>query len=409
MKSLLLGCLFLILLVSMASAEQVKTTLVQQGDSSAMQTNFSNGLSLGYVKEGTREVGLLTWRPDFRWGYFSMGFDLNVPLGQARPSNYEQLVFRYVEYDDTLRGLRYGVLNNVTLGAGLLMDNYSTVGNSVSALLNSHQMGLKGYYTFKNVYGLENIRILGMRTYSNLYAVRVSEKVLPWLTIGQSYVWDTDGISVVQTGGTTRNYPAESGYSIDAMIPIIWDMQYYAELAKITNYGAGAATGVKWERDWGLAAFTFNVGLRYAEANFVPGYFNAEYETDPIDIASVEATSTARGGYFLGLGGTVLGRVGGSVGLEGYANTTGNFNADAWVQVPQLGDFDGDIYISGYYKQPAFTNFRSLTLEEGSIAGGKVSYKINPSTAIVTHYKRLYNKDTGQVEDSQYYEVQLAF
>ena len=87
-------------------------------------------------------------------------------------------------------------------------------------------------------------------------------------------------------------------------------MQYYAELAKITNYGAGAATGVKWERDWGLAAFT---------------------------------------------------------------------------------------------------NFRSLTLKEGAIAGGKVSYKINPSTAIVTHYKRLYNKDTGQVEDSQYYEVQIVF
>jgi hypothetical protein len=65
--------------------------------------------------------------------------------------------------------------------------------------------------------------------------------------------------------------------------------------------------------------------------------------------------------------------------------------------------------VRGYYKQPNFVDYRSITLEQGAIIGADVAYKVNPYTSLITHYKKAYNPVTGQVESSQYYEVGLSF
>ncbi|MCX5751560.1 MAG: hypothetical protein NT099_07850 [Candidatus Saganbacteria bacterium] len=399
--SVLFIMLGLLLAVS-ASAEIVTTTLVQNNASSSMKTNFTNGLSIGYVKDGTQEVGIVSWQPDLKYGPFGMGINFNVPLGDKRPTGFQEFVFRYVEYDDAMRGLRYGVLTDITLGSGLLMDKYSTLGNA-STLLNGTQLGLRGYYTFEDVMNLESLKLFGMRTYSNLYAVRLEEKVYPWLILGQSSVWDTDGTTIKKPDGTYQSFAPESGYGLDLTIPLIWDADYYLEGAKLANHGAGASTGIKWIKDYFVADFSFNVGLRYMERNFIPGYFNEGYENDPIDMVSVEARGGGpRSGYFLGLNGRALGMLGVGVGLEGYNNEPGVLNADVWANFPF------DIFLAGSYKQPTFNDFRSLSFEQGAIAEGKIGYKINPKTTFITHYKRAYNRFSGTVEDSQYYEFQIA-
>ncbi|MBU0630119.1 MAG: hypothetical protein KKC80_04275, partial [Candidatus Margulisbacteria bacterium] len=67
------------------------------------------------------------------------------------------------------------------------------------------------------------------------------------------------------------------------------------------------------------------------------------------------------------------------------------------------------VSVRGYYSQPNFVDFRSLSLEQGAVMGADVAYKLNANTSLITHYKKQFNSSTGQVEEAQYYEISLSF
>jgi len=86
---------------------------------------------------------------------------------------------------------------------------------------------------------------------------------------------------------------------------------------------------------------------------------------------------------------------------ENYQNSNPSLNADLTANLgSQLG-------VHGYFRQPNFMDYRSTTLEQGAIMGADVSYKINPLTALIWHYKQAFNPSTGKVETTQYYEIGL--
>lgn len=359
----------------------------------------SNGISVGYIKAGTTDAWSLSWRPDFKFGAWGLGLDLNMPLGNDRPEGYESLVFRYAEYDDGQKGLRYGFLQGITWGHGLLVKNYSTtVGGPI--LASNNQMGIRGYYNW------DTFGVSALNTWSHIYGVRLTEKVkpvefLPMLTLGQGYIADADGINVKQTDGTTRNFPAQAGIELDASMPLPLGFNGYAEYARLMNYGQGASAGIDWGIDLMAFAATFDVGYRMLGANFTPGYFNADYEINPTDLTSVGASS--RNGYFAEFRGIASDYLQLQIMYEAYHNS----NTALWAEATTKPR--DDIFASAYYKQPKFVDFKSLTLEEGAIIGGKVGYKVNPFTTLITHFKRAYNPTLGMVEDSQYYEMVFSF
>ena len=80
-----------------------------------------------------------------------------------------------------------------------------------------------------------------------------------------------------------------------------------------------------------------------------------------------------------------------------------SLNADLFAKLPQ------EVEVTGYYKQPNFANFRSLTLEQGAILGGSMAYPVNAFTKVIVHYKKAYDTATGQVVESQYYEMKFSF
>ena len=88
---------------------------------------------------------------------------------------------------------------------------------------------------------------------------------------------------------------------------------------------------------------------------------------------------------------------------ESYVDSNSTMTADLSAK---LGD---QVTVRGYYKQPNFSDFRSLSLEQGAILGADVAYKVNPYTSLITHYKKAFNPSTGLVESAQYYEVALSF
>lgn len=367
---------------------------LQAEGTSSIRGDLSNGISIGYVKAGSAEVGSLSWRPNLKYGPWGLGIDVNMPLGNARPDGYQSLVFRHAEYDDGQKGLRYGILEGITWGHGLLIRDYSTrVAGPL--ILNNDQIGIRGYYNW-DIYGVS-----AFNTWSHIYAARMTEKVHPMLTLGQGYIVDADGVSVKQTNGTTRSFPSQAGYEIDASVPLPLGFNGYAEYAQLMNNGQGAALGVDWGVDFMVFAAAFDIGYRTMSSRFTPGFFNSGYEVDPTDLASLGASS--RNGYYAQLKALMSNYLKMQVLYEAYQGNNTSLIAEAESQPRE------DVSLYAYYKQPNFVDFTSLTFEQGAVIGAKVGYKVNPYTKLVTHYKKAYNPTLGKVEETQYYEVELSF
>lgn len=374
MKKIFVG-LFMVLLTSMAFASFAP-----------IDSNFS----IGFIKSGSSETGNLAWHPDFQFGPLSLGFDVNYPLNSNKPLGYENIVIRNAEYNDGQKGLQYGVLDNVTYGQGLLMKDYSTR-FSGPVLLNNSQLGLKGYYDF------EKCVVRGMWTHTGIEAIRLEERINPMLTLGQSYVTDVDGVILPGTGIIQK----VSGFSIDASMPMPYNFKGYAEYAQLVDHGKGLTAGVSWGYDLMVANASFLAEYRMLDKSFVPGYFGPTYNTDPINLASVEATGSAKNGYLVQLDVDALGLAQLGVVYEKYNENVGSLNANLSAR---LGD---QVTFAGYYKQSNFSNFTSLSLDQGAVIGSDLGYKINPFTSVIAHYKKVYNPATLQMEESTYYE--LAF
>ena len=356
--------------------------------------NTGNAISLGYIKEGSTEVGALSWRPDFRAGPWALGININLPMGENRPTKYESIVFRYAEYDDSEKGLRYGIINNVTFGQGLLMKNYTTkVVGSIDP--GNDQNGIKGFIN------AERAGIDFMATWSHVYALRVTERVKPWLILGQTYVTDADGIRIKEPDGTQKLFNPVSGIAIDASVPLPLSFVGYTEAAKLFYYGKGFTYGLKWGYDSQPFFFGFDAGYRFLENNFVPGYFNAEYESNPVNLVSYEATGQSKDGYAVEFIGKIANLLSINSLYESYRGSNTSINAAAATDL-------GPITLAAYMTQPNFVDFRSLTLEEGAIVGGTLGYKVNPFTLIMVHYKKAYDPVAGEVVESQYYEARVS-
>lgn len=372
MKKIIIG-IFLVLLTGLSFAQTPQ-----------IDSNFS----LGFIKYGSSEVGNLSWHPDLKLGPLGLGLDINYPLNSTKPFGYENIVLRNLEYNDGQKGLQYGVLDKVTYGHGLLMKDFSTR-LSGPIILNSSQVGIKGFYDF------EKGVVRAMWTKAGVEAVRLEERINPMLNLGQSYVTDVDGVIVPATGVLQK----VSGFALDATVPLPYNFEGYAEYAQLIDHGNGLSTGVSWGYDLMVARANMLVEYRMLDKSFVPGYFGPQYNTDPINLASVEATGNAKNGYLAQLDVDALGIAQFGLMYEKYNESIASLNANLNAH---LGD---QITFAGYYKQPNFSDFRSLTLEQGAMIGSDLGYKINPFTSVIVHYKKVYNPATLQVEESTYYEL----
>ena len=383
---------------SLASAElpQIPATTTVTSSTSGptqLQSNIG-GVSIGYIKVGTSEVATLGWHPDLKFGPWGLGGDVNLAMGDNKPSQLETAVLRYVEYDDLKKGLRYGVLDGLTLGHGLIMKNYtSRLGNQV--LQTNEQMGFKGYLD------LDQYVVRAMGTKNSIYYFRLEERINPMLTLGEYYVTDSTGRAITQTDGSTRQFPSISAIGVDATVPLPANFEGYAEAGQLLNHGSGFSAGLSWAYNAMVADASFLAEYRMLDKGFVPSYFGSDYNINPIDLASAEASGKAKNGMLAQLTVNALGLASLKAVYESYQDSNSSLTADLAAKLSE------QISVRGYYKQPNFVDYRSITLEQGAVLGADVAYKINPNMSLVTHYKQAYNPTKGIVESSQYYEIAL--
>lgn len=261
----------------------------------------------------------------------------------------------------------------------------------------NEQTGYKGYVD------LDNNVVSAMATKSNIYYLRLEQRVNPLLTLGEYYVTDTTGRKIVQADGTTRQFPSVSAVGVDAVTPLPANLEGYAEAGQLMNYGNGFAAGLSWAYDLMVAKAMFLAEYRMLDKGFVPAYFGADYENNPVDLASAEASGQQKNGYLAQLGINALGLMSLNLIFESYQDSNTTLTGDLTAK---LGD---RLTVRGYYKQPNFVDYRSVTLEQGAVLGADIAYQVNPYTSLITHYKKSYDPATGQVELTQYYEIGLNF
>ena len=356
--------------------------------------NFSNGVSLGFLNTGTANTGLASWNPDLGLGAFKLGLGINIPFNDPSGRIVDNVVVRYAQYDSQQGGFRYGVIENYTLGYGLLMNNYSSA--QTGLFRSNQQSGLRAYYK-QDIYGVE-----GMGTWSKFYAFRITEEIMPRLTLGQYYAGDSDGIDFLRPDGTRFTYPSQSGFGLDAGYSVWNGGVLFTEYAKMNNHGSGFSAGFNQDMDILIGKANFRAERRFIDYNFVPGYFNENYETDPIDISSYEATSSNKNGYRVQAGASVLSRGNIWAVLEGYEGS--NTALKGYASVKLTGQYFAE---AGYFQQN-FVDSRSLSLDQGAVITGRLGYKVNPFTTVIANYKQYYDPAAGRVVYTQWYEMSLS-
>ncbi len=304
---------------------------------------------------------------EFVFHEIGVGAGLNLVFPEnKRPPGLSILEINYIQYDNGVWGMRFGPLSSETYGYGLIMDGYNS--SPISTYSNMSSSGIKAYTkTFLP------LGVYGMYTGTGLAGARLTYKlfnVIPDtpLVAGISYVGDSDG--VIDSTGVRINQGAY-GYSVDAGFKIVkpW-MDAYIEYGELSNRANAIILGSKVD---GGSMFDFRVEYRMLGKDFVPGFFNANYEIAPVNIT---ANFPATTGYFMGAAVRLMpfGIV--SVGYEHYSNR------DAVIRCAvAFNEIKG---VSGVvaYEQ-------TLVKDSPQKVRGTFIYPLNAYTNLVTHYEQI--------------------
>lgn len=250
-------------------------------------TGIHGQLDVAKVNENTFiKTGL---SPDFKLGSVEIGMDINIylPLNKESdyPSNLEFLTLRRVAYNyNDLHGFKWGRLKNVTIGMGLLMNNYDT-GSAGSNQFSTKKAGLHAYTTLKNIRGEVLWTPQQVQAGRLQYTFEESPFFGSPIAVGASYVTDQDGENE-NWGKETIIRQKQDGLGVDISAPIGGDFfTPYVEYAELTNLskGKGGSAGIKGRF---FDQLSYRMEYRKLGTGFVPGYFGSTYHSSSFDFAT---------------------------------------------------------------------------------------------------------------------------
>lgn len=271
LNKIILSLLLSILLISQANAG-IHYEL-EDFDKPAIE----GGLSLVNVDGDTLlKVG---FSPDLKLGPIELGIDLNLysPADKASKHNLQWVTLRKVGYNHKDRhGFEWGRLRDLTLGYGLLMDDFDT-GSGGSSEFITEKAGFHGFTT------LFDTRVDAVWTGQDLKAGRVAHTVFNRtpifgspLVIGATYVTDEDGVKDKVNEDEFQLREKQTGYAADIALPIGGKLfTVYSEYAKLENHGDGLSAGITGKV---FNQLKYRTEVRRLKSGFAPGYYNRTYE-----------------------------------------------------------------------------------------------------------------------------------
>ena len=240
---------------------------------------------VGFVTVDGESYFKLGMSPDLKLGPIDLGVDLALYLGGdgKYPKDLNWISLRYLGFDLNKRhGVKWGYLRNLTLGQGLLMNNYDTSSGLTTSGFSMEHAGAYGYTTIKN------LRTDVLWTPAELYAGRLQyrfDKLLFGLPVnlGATYVTDQKGVDRTLDGNSITR-PKQDGYAADISIPVGGELfTPYVEYAELVDQGNGASAGFRGNA---FGQLGYRLEYRMLGKGFVPGYFDSSYQGTSFSFAN---------------------------------------------------------------------------------------------------------------------------
>ena len=367
---------------------------------------------------------LFTMTPEFAFGKFGLGVDLNLRFnkeGKVRAGDYVHFsdflrIIRYARWG--LKGdpfyIRVGALDYSWLGHGFIMYNYRN-----SASYDMRRTGIELDADFDK-FGFESVysdvtagSLLGLRGYVRplKFTPAANVPIIGGFEVGATYATDLDknsgkayglvgGIPSARLSDATDN-GRMAVYGFDVGLPLlslpVLKSTLYGDYAKITKFGHGAAVGIDMHfSGMGLLYIGAKYERRFLGDQFLPSYFDALYEhdrfmkLDSVNFASKAASlqyATKSEGYYGELMISILNTfniVGGYQAPVGVKNQ-GVFHAELQTPavIPQI------VFGGGFDRRNIGPVFK---LDENSILYAELGYKPIPYMVVSMLYQWTFAK-----------------
>lgn len=429
-------------LVSVVMVLSLSTGLVAQGTSAqgAMQKQHQTlEGGVGATVINGEVFYLVTLTPEFAFGKFGLGVDLNLRInkdGQIRKGDY-------VHFSDFLRIIRYGrwgqkgdpfyirvgALDYSRIGHGFILYNYR---NSASYDLRRTGIELDAdfdKYGFESVYSdVTASSLLGLRGYVRpvKFTPAASVPIIGGFEVGATYATDLDKSSNMTLANPTdfliadaKKGNAMAVYGVDAGFPLLSlaavKSTLYGDYAKIKGYGNGAAVGLDFHfSGMGLLTIGAKYERRWSGDQFLPSYFDALYEHDRyimtdtfhfISKAAALQDSKKSQGYY----GEILISILNTFNiLGGYQAPVGQKNAGIFHAELNTPDVIPQIVFGGGFDKrnigPVFK------LDENSIMYAELGYKPIPYMIVSMLYQWTWTRqDNGTYATQKRIEPKVRF
>lgn len=282
--------------------KEKKETITSESKESPKKLYFTeNSLDYGLYKKDNLTLAKISFTPELSLGVIKLGFDLSL-YTNGEDISYIQGRIKYGEINLPWIGLKYGNIDNFSLGYGLIANRYSTYDmDGVILRLEDPKKG--GFLTlFPSPFNRdENI--------TTTYALRAFYRPLNKLELGINGMFDLDedigkrqGIIGADVGYYfTKNIVAYLSFAqrlIHDGISLTEDNRVLSENGIIAGIQMNVPT---------LNTTLYLQGLNYSD-NFTPAYFNAYYEKNKLlnNLPSLAESTRRINGILVGLDSNIL-------------------------------------------------------------------------------------------------------
>ncbi len=409
------------------------------GGEQAAAFGFSAGMSLGTDVipglNGTSETwNSLGFQPDISFGKFGLGIDITlrfkimpdpdtaievyqgdwIPNYNGNGKTFFDLylpIIQYVRWGQ--RGdplfVKLGSINDLTIGNGFIMGNYSNTLFMPAQRIFGLSLGLDGnlfkipYFGLELVTGnLARFDVLGGRLFVRPLA-GTEIPVLNAMQLGGSIVTDTNP-TLYRPELATMD--AVTMYGADIMVPLIggaaFPLNAFTEIAFQPKNRSGWMIGVGGRL---VSVISYGAQLRILQPGFIPAYFDSNYDVYRAGKASImaaEPTGEAFAGWFASLGFSGFkDKVVVAFNLEGPAKaipTVASVNSSDYPHLRAiavlgegiLGGFFFDMSYDKYYLGKTQGFFQDIIDPTDTIISAAVNYKTG-AAVFTLGYDLTYN------------------
>ena len=376
--------------------EEVDFGPVEKGGVSYMIYSFSIPLSFGPFELG---IGINAYQKGDITSPLYYGVPPADPDTPDSTSILSAFNIAWLKFETPAFGIRYGYMDEYTYGLGLLLAGYTSQyarAFDVRLAFGAHQLSVHLPYE------LLSISPFRLAESSSIYFGNYTFNT--GITAGGPYLSVTGVVDMEEL--STPSTAIQGGLSV-ALEQILVQTGLFNAKAGVEGVvlldqdtmGYGAMAGVFGN----LSKITWGVGTLYAGENFIPSYYNRNYEYNKAHnkLSPLSVSATPTWGWFAQTGLALPPMLEVSVGLKSFtsfAELSPILSAEGSLDLPAIGGFSG-LKVGLMYEQIRFNPDKGLFNKDTTLSL-KFGYPVGG--VMYTVYEITYDAEKDEFQHSMY-------